>query len=61
MTDVYDRKPLQILRVRPGRDHIVVVRDKLGVNPRFLAGRHDVLQPGVLFQSQGDGDLVQLV
>ena len=49
--DVDDRKPLQILCIRLCRDHLVVVRNKLGVHTGLFTDRYDLLQTAVLLQA----------
>ena len=48
MADIDHRKPHQILRVRTGRDDIIVIRNELCMHAGFLTDRHDMLQLGIL-------------
>ena len=61
MADINHRQALEILRIGPGGNDIIVIRDKLGMDAAFLAGRHDPLQILVLLKPQGNGNLIQCI
>ncbi len=53
-----DRKSVQILGIRFGRDNVIVIRDKFGVYAGFFRNGYDVFQSSVLVDPESDGDLV---
>ncbi len=59
MTDIDDRKPHQILCVRSARYDAVIIRNELGMYPRFLTKGYNSLKSSVIFQRQSDRDLIQ--
>ena len=55
------RQTVQIFGIRSGRDNIVIIRDKLGVDTGFFRCSNNFFQMVVVVDGKGNGNFVKII